>query len=88
MKKDIKITISQYLFKLINQNPILFDLFSDLFAYNLIDYRKINNININLLFYNNYLYFIIKFTLTNKNYEIFYGKLKTNEINININNII
>lgn len=84
MKTDIKITISQYLFNLINENPIIFDLFSEVFANNIIDYNLIKNINIHILFYQNYIYYMIKLTSTNQNYELFYGKIKTNEININI----
>lgn len=87
MKTNIKITISKYLIKLLEQNPFLINLFSEIFAYNIIDYREIRSININLLFNNNYLYFIIKLKCINlTDYELFYGKIKTNEINININN--
>lgn len=83
MKKNIKLTVSKYLYKLLESNPFLVNLFSEVIAYNIIDYNKIKKINIHLLFKNNYLYYMIKLIDNSEiNSEIFYGKLQTNEINI------
>lgn len=84
MKKNIKLTISKYLYKLLESNPFLVNLFSEVIAHNIIDYNKIKKINIHLLFQNNYLYYMITLLINDNsiNSEIFYGKLQTNEINI------
>lgn len=82
MKKNIKLTVSKYLYKLLESNPFLVNLFSDVIAHNIIDYNKITKININLLFNNNYLYYMIKLYIDELTSEIFYGKIQTNEINI------
>lgn len=82
MKKNIKLTVSKYLYKLLESNPFLVNLFSDVIAHNIIDYNKIIKINITLLFNNNYLYYMIKLYIDELTSEIFYGKIQTNEINI------
>lgn len=82
MKKNIKLTVSKYLYKLLESNPFLVNLFSDVIAHNIIDYNKITKINITLLFNNNYLYYMIKLYIDELTSEIFYGKIQTNEINI------
>lgn len=83
MKKNIKIKVSKFLFNLINQNAFIKSIFEDILAHNIIITENIKSININLLFYNNYLYYIIN--LESNNSEIkYYGKIKSNEININI----
>lgn len=82
MKKNIKLKVSKYLYKLLESNPFLINLFSDVIAHNIIDNNKIKKININLLFNNNYLYYMIKLYIDELTSEIFYGKLNSNEINI------
>lgn len=82
MKKNIKLTVSKYLYKLLESNPFLVNLFADVIAHNIIDYNKIIKINITLLFNNNYLYYMIKLYIDELTSEIFYGKIQTNEINI------
>lgn len=82
MKKNIKLTVSKYLYKLLESNPFIVNLFSDVIAHNIIDYNKITKININLLFNNNYLYYMIKLYIDELTSEIFYGKIQTNEITI------
>lgn len=82
MKKNIKLTVSKYLYKLLESNPFIVNLFSDVIAHNIVDYNKITKININLLFNNNYLYYMIKLYIDELTSEIFYGKIQTNEINI------
>lgn len=83
MKKNIKVKISKFLFNLINQNSFIKSIFDEIFAHNIIITNNIKSININLLFYENYFYYIIN--LKSFNSEIkYYGKIKSYEININI----
>jgi ABC-type arginine/histidine transport system permease subunit len=84
MKKNIKLTVSKYLYKLLESNPFIINLFSEVIAHNIIDYTKIKQMNINILFNNNYIYYMITLMINDNalNSEIFYGKIQTNEINI------
>jgi hypothetical protein len=79
MKTNIKITISKKLYNLINKNKLIYNLFLELYSHHIIEYQKISFININLLFKESYLYYLI-----NINHILYYGKIKANEININI----
>ncbi len=84
MKKNIKLTVSKYLYKLVESNPFIINLFSEVIAHNIIDYTKIKQMNINILFKNNYIYYMIRLIINDNtfNSEIYYGKIQTNEINI------
>lgn len=85
MKKIITIKISNYLLSLINQNKNVSYLFSEILSNYITEYNLSSTsiIDIKLLFSNNYLYYMVSI-YNNNNISTYYGKILTNEININI----
>lgn len=78
-KTKIIITSSQTLYNYIKSHQIQSILFFEVLSQIILEYDKINILNIQLRYYDNYIYYLI-----NLNNNKYYGKMRTSEININI----